>query len=43
MASDEMNTITIDKWDDEIWGVEKEAEETTTNLPKLFFYWAEKV
>jgi len=45
MAHDEMNTITVDKWDDEIWGVEQEAEdsESKTSPPKLFFYFAETV
>jgi len=45
MAHDEMNTITVDKWDNEIWGVEQQSEEseTDTNPPKLFFYFAETV
>ena len=43
MAHDEMNTITVDKWDNDIWGVEQEAEETKSKPPKLFFYFAETV
>jgi len=45
MAHDEMNTITDDKWDDEIWGVEQISDEakSKTKALKLFFYFAETV
>lgn len=43
MAHDEMNTITVDKWEDEVWGVERKAEETKSKSIKLFFYFAETV
>lgn len=36
MARDEMATITDDKWEDEVWGVE--SEEKTGEAPRLVFY-----
>ncbi|KAG9247233.1 hypothetical protein BJ878DRAFT_493576 [Calycina marina] len=41
MARDEMKEITVDKWDDEIWGLEKEIAENKTRIPKLYLYFAE--
>jgi hypothetical protein len=36
-----MRTITVDKWDDDIWGIEHAGPKS--DIPKLFFYFAEKV
>jgi hypothetical protein len=40
MARDEMHEITVDKWDNEVWGAEQPSP---TNMPrtKLFFYFGE--
>ncbi|ATZ54181.1 hypothetical protein BCIN_10g02000 [Botrytis cinerea B05.10] len=40
LARDEMNTITEDKWDSEIWGVEH-SESSQRSPPKLIFYFGE--
>ncbi|RAL60756.1 hypothetical protein DID88_009861 [Monilinia fructigena] len=42
LARDEMNTITEDKWDSEIWGVEH-SEESQFDItpPRLIFYFGE--
>ncbi|KAF7881026.1 uncharacterized protein EAF02_006917 [Botrytis sinoallii] len=40
LARDEMNTITDDKWDSEIWGVEH-SESSQSSPPKLIFYFGE--
>ncbi|KAA8568579.1 hypothetical protein EYC84_007596 [Monilinia fructicola] len=42
LARDEMNTITEDKWDSEIWGVEH-SEESQSDItpPRLIFYFGE--
>ena len=41
LARDELTTITTDRWDDEIWGVEAAEQKTAANT-KLFFYFAAK-
>ncbi|KAJ8065293.1 hypothetical protein OCU04_005989 [Sclerotinia nivalis] len=42
LARDEMNTITEDKWDSEIWGVEhSESSQSNASPPKLIFYFGE--
>ncbi|KAF7897209.1 hypothetical protein EAF00_005437 [Botryotinia globosa] len=40
LARDEMNIITDDKWDSEIWGVEH-SESSQSSPPKLIFYFGE--
>ncbi|TGO63022.1 hypothetical protein BOTNAR_0106g00180 [Botryotinia narcissicola] len=40
LARDEMNIITDDKWDSEIWGVER-SESSQSSPPKLIFYFGE--
>lgn len=42
LARDEMNTITEDKWNSEIWGVEH-SESSQRSPPKLIFYFGENV
>ncbi|ESZ93157.1 hypothetical protein SBOR_6436 [Sclerotinia borealis F-4128] len=42
LARDEMSTITEDKWDSEIWGVEhSELSPSSISPPKLLFYFGE--
>ncbi len=43
MAEDEMKTITEDKWDAELWGVEHHEPDRKYNIPKLIFYFARNV
>ncbi len=43
MAEDEMKTITEDKWDAELWGVEHHEPDRKYNIPKLIFYFAQNV
>src|SRR6266536_1922617 len=43
MAKDEMEIITEDKWDDDIWGIEHEDPDRKTEIPKLIFYFGENV
>jgi len=43
MAKDEMETITEDRWDEDIWGVEHEDVDHKYRVPKLVFYFGEKV
>lgn len=44
LARDEMNIITEDRWDSEIWGVEhSEASDFAVSSPKLIFYFGEDV
>ncbi|KAF7949098.1 hypothetical protein EAE96_008268 [Botrytis aclada] len=40
LARDEMNTITDDKWDSDIWGVEH-SDSPQSSPPKLIFYFGE--
>ena len=40
MAEDEIENITEDKWDAEIWGVEHHEPDRKYNIPKLIFYFA---
>ena len=42
LAKDEMETITEDHWDDEIWGVEKN-EDSKQNPTRLIFYFGQNV
>jgi hypothetical protein len=43
MARDEMEQITEDRWDENIWGVEHEDVDHKYRVPKLVFYFGEKV
>jgi hypothetical protein len=43
MAKDEMELITEDKWDEDIWGVEHEDIDHKYRVPRLVFYFGEKV
>lgn len=43
MAKDEMETITEDQWDDEIWGVEKNGGNKRQKPTKLIFYFGQNV
>jgi hypothetical protein len=43
MAQDEMETITEDQWDEDIWGIEHEDTEHDYQIPKLIFYFGENV
>lgn len=43
MAKDEMETITEDRWDDDIWGIEHEDADTMVERPRLIFYFGENV
>jgi hypothetical protein len=42
MAQDEMNTITEDRWDEDIWGIEHEGQ-MQHGIPKLIFYFGQNV
>ncbi|PBP22738.1 hypothetical protein BUE80_DR006409 [Diplocarpon rosae] len=41
MAKDEMDVITEDRWDDDIWGAEHEDLVTQSEAPKLIFYFGQ--
>lgn len=43
LAKDELETITEDKWDQDIWGIEHKEGSIRKEIPKLFFYFAEDV
>ena len=43
MARDELLMITEDNWDEEIWGVESPDPDLKTEIPKLVFYFGQKV
>jgi len=43
MAKDEMETITEDRWDEDIWGIEHEEPNTKREIPKLVFYFGDNV
>jgi hypothetical protein len=43
MARDEMKMITEDRWDEDIWGVESSNPDAKEAIPKLFFYFGQKV
>lgn len=43
LAQDELETITVDKWDEEIWGVEEKDAADQKSIPKLIFYFAKEV
>jgi hypothetical protein len=38
-----LETITEDKWDEDIWGIEHIDVASQTEIPKLIFYFAEEV
>ncbi|RDL40594.1 Uncharacterized protein BP5553_00573 [Venustampulla echinocandica] len=41
MAKDEMETITEDRWDEDIWGIEHEEADYKAEIPKLIFYFGQ--
>lgn len=42
MAQDEMETITEDRWDGDIWGIEHDDDdEQKYEIPKLVFYFGQ--
>jgi Lipid-droplet associated hydrolase len=43
MARDEMEMITEDRWDEDIWGVEHPDPDTKQAIPNLVFYFGQKV
>jgi hypothetical protein len=43
MAKDELETISEDKWDEDIWGIEHADAESRKEIPKLKFYFGEHV
>lgn len=43
MAQDELESITEDKWDEDIWGIEHADGESTRDIPKLIFYFGKHV
>lgn len=43
MAKDEMDFITEDKWDENIWGIEHEDPDSKSKSPKLIFYFGQNV
>lgn len=42
LARDELETITEDKWDEDIWGIEHKDVASQKEIPKLIFYFAEE-
>jgi len=42
MAKDEMEQITEDGWDEDIWGIEHSDANANANIPKLIFYFGQK-
>jgi hypothetical protein len=43
LAKDEMESITEDKWDEDIWGLEHEDPASMVEIPKLIFFFGENV
>lgn len=43
MARDEMESITEDRWDADIWGAETETSDVKSTPPKLIFYFGQDV
>ena len=43
LAQDEMETITEDRWDEDIWGVEHMDSNSKIEAPKLIFYFGADV
>lgn len=43
LARDELSMITEDSWDEGIWGVEHPDSDTKQAIPKLVFYFGQKV
>lgn len=38
-----MDTITEDRWDEDIWGIEHEDADVKMEIPRLIFYFGENV
>jgi hypothetical protein len=43
MAKEEMDIITEDKWDEDIWGIEHDDPGQKQQIPTLIFYFGENV
>jgi hypothetical protein len=43
LGKDEMEIITEDKWDEDIWGIEHEDATGMVEIPKLIFYFGADV
>lgn len=43
LAKDEMETITEDRWDEDIWGIEHEDPDSKSKSSKLIFYFGRDV
>lgn len=43
MARDEMNTITEDRWDEDVWGAAQTSTNGAGSGPKLYFYFGKEV
>lgn len=43
LAKFEMEEITEDRWDEDIWGIEHLVSDPDSNTPKLIFYFGENV
>ena len=43
MAKDELESITEDKWDEDIWGIEHVDSDSKVEIPKLVFYFGKQV
>lgn len=43
MARDELEMISEDRWDEDIWGVEHPDLDSKKAIPKLVFYFGQKV
>jgi hypothetical protein len=43
LANEEMEFITVDKWDENVWGIEHKTAESKIETPKLVFYFAAQV
>lgn len=41
LAKDEMDTITEDRWDEDIWGIEHKDPDQKRRIPTLIFYFGE--
>ncbi|TVY90709.1 Lipid droplet-associated hydrolase [Lachnellula willkommii] len=41
LAKEEMENITEDRWDEDIWGIEQEVAEVKDERPKLIFYFGD--
>jgi hypothetical protein len=43
LAEEEMREISKDRWDEEVWGAEKEDQDTKSRAPKLVFFFGQNV